>query len=134
MFVLSISSFNPVSFAVEAPLNQSWVDENLALMSYAWRQTRQITTTVMRVEPTRTTRSFFNALLGCQLRGVMESLAHDDSARRASGGGERIAVGKFVAEIRAARAERDVADGARGGATGEQAGDEGERGAVWMRW
>ena len=64
------------------------------------------------------------SLLGLLLRGVMERLAHDDAACRAPGGGERIAVGKFVAEIRAARAERGVGDWARRGATRKQADDE----------
>lgn len=63
------------------------------------------------------------SFVGLLFRGEVESLADNDSTRRANGGGERIAVGKFVAEIRAARAERDIADGPRGRATSEQAGD-----------
>ena len=57
----------------------------------------------------------------------MERLADNHPACRASGGDERVAIGEFVAEVRATRAERDIADGACGGATGEQAGDEDER-------
>ena len=64
------------------------------------------------------------SLVGLFFRGEVESFTQDDSTRRASGGGERIAVGKFVAEIRAARAERGVGDWARRGATRKQADDE----------
>ena len=64
------------------------------------------------------------SLVGLLFRGEVESFAQDDSTRRASGGGERIAVGKFVAEISAARAERGIGDWARRGATGKQADDE----------
>ena len=64
------------------------------------------------------------SLLGLLLRGVVKALAHNNSARCAGGAGERVTVGKFVAEICPARAERHVADGARCGATGEQASDE----------
>jgi hypothetical protein len=46
------------------------------------------------------------------------------SARCTGGGNEWIAVGKFVAEICPARAERHVAYRARGGTVGEQPGDE----------
>ena len=65
------------------------------------------------------------SFVGLLLRGVMESFTDNDSARRASGGDERIAVGDFVTEICAARAECHVADGARSGAAGEQASDDG---------
>src|SRR5687768_14153756 len=61
------------------------------------------------------------SLLGLFLRGVVECLADDDSARCAGGCDEGIAIGDFVAEIRSARAECDVANGTRGGATGEEA-------------
>lgn len=37
------------------------------------------------------------SLLGLFLRGIMQRLAHDDSARCACGGDERIAIGDFVA-------------------------------------
>ena len=43
------------------------------------------------------------SLLGLLLRGVMERFADDDPARRACGGGERIAIGKFATQICAAR-------------------------------
>lgn len=66
------------------------------------------------------------SLLGLFLCGVMERFADDDSARRAGGGGEWIAVGEFVTEVCAARAERHVADGTRGGVAGEQASDDGQ--------
>ena len=68
------------------------------------------------------------SFVGLLLRGEVESFTQDDSTRRASRGGERVAVGKLVAEIRAARAERGVADGTSGGATREQAdGENGEQ-------
>ena len=54
------------------------------------------------------------SLVGLLFRGVVESFTQDDSTRRARGGGERIAVGKFVAEIRAAGAQGHVADGPGG--------------------
>jgi len=63
------------------------------------------------------------SLVGLFLRGEVESFAQDYSTRRASGGGERIAVGKLVAEISAACAEHGVADGSRGCAACEQADD-----------
>ncbi|MCI0745664.1 MAG: UbiD family decarboxylase [Verrucomicrobia subdivision 3 bacterium] len=66
------------------------------------------------------------SLLGFLLCGVMERFAHNDSARCASGGDERIAVRDFVTEICTARAERHVADGTCGGAASEQASDESE--------
>ena len=64
------------------------------------------------------------SLVGLFFRGEVESFTQDDSTRRASGGGERIAARKFVAEICAARAERGVGNGARDGAAREQADDE----------
>ncbi len=53
-------------------------------------------------------------LFGLFSGSAAESITQEHSARRAGGGGKRITVGKFVAEIRAARTERHVADGARG--------------------
>jgi len=57
----------------------------------------------------------------------MERLADNHPACRARGGDERVAIGEFVAEVCAARAERHITDGARGRAAGKQTGDEDER-------
>ena len=59
------------------------------------------------------------SLVGLFPGDVMESLAQDDSARRASDGSDGVAVGKFVAEICAARAKRGVVNGSHGGAAHE---------------
>src|SRR5439155_8967266 len=67
------------------------------------------------------------SLFGLLLRSVVECFADDDSARCTSGGDEWVTVRDFVTEIRAACAESRIADGARGCATGKQAGDKGER-------
>jgi len=56
----------------------------------------------------------------------MERFTDNDSPCHTSGGEERIAVGDFVTEICAARAERHVADWASSGAAGKQSGDEGK--------
>lgn len=62
--------------------------------------------------------------IGLLLRGEVECFTQDDSTRRASGGGERIAVGKLVAEICAARPKSGVTNGTRSGAAGENADSE----------
>lgn len=67
------------------------------------------------------------SLLRLLCGSVVERLADDDSARSSSSRGERVAVGKLVTKVCAACAEGDVANGASGGATGKQAGDQDER-------
>ena len=51
------------------------------------------------------------SLLGLLLRGIMQRLTDDDSARCPSGGHERITIGELVAEVSAACAEGHVANG-----------------------
>lgn len=67
------------------------------------------------------------SLVGLLLGGVVERFTDDHSTGCAGCGHEWVAIGEFVTEVSAARAEGHVADGARGGATGKQSGDEDER-------
>ena len=64
------------------------------------------------------------SLLGLLLCSVMKPFAQNHSTRSASGGRDGIAVGKLVTEIRAAGAERHIADGASRCAASEQADNE----------
>jgi len=54
----------------------------------------------------------------------VESFTQEHAACGTGGRCQRIAAGELVAEVRAARSEGGIADGARGGAAGEQGDSE----------